>query len=139
MLKITRTFEDFNGVERTEDFYFHLTKADLAELEMSVNGGLINLLDKISKAKDGKSIIEYCKKLVLTAYGEKSLDGREFYKSDEIRAKFAATQAYSDIFMEVATDDKKAADFVIGVLPKDIKDEVMKDPRVAEALENINK
>lgn len=139
MLKITKTYEDFNGVERTEDFYFNLTKADLAELEMSVNGGLTTLLNNMSRAKDGKSIIEYSKKLVLTAYGEKSLDGREHYKSDEIRAKFAATQAYSDIFMEVATNDKKAAEFVMGILPKDIREEAMKDPSVTEALNNINK
>lgn len=137
MLKITKTYIDFNGVERTEDFYFNLTKADLTELQMSVNGGLTTLLDNISRAKDSKSIIEHIKKLVLISYGEKSLDGREHFKSDEIRAKFAATQAYSDIFMEIATDDKKAADFVMGILPTDLKDEVMKDPNVSNALNNI--
>lgn len=139
MLKITKTYEDFNGVERTEDFYFNLTKADLAELELSVNGGLTTLLNIMARAKDGKSIIEQSKKLVLTAYGEKSLDGREHYKSDEIRAKFAATQAYSDIFMEIATNDKKAAEFVMGILPKDIREEAMADPTIKEAINDMNK
>ena len=139
MIKITKTYEDFNGVERTEDFYFNLTKADLAELELSVNGGLTALLKQMTQAKDGKSIIEYSKKLVLSAYGEKSLDGREHYKSDEIRAKFAATQAYSDIFMEISTNDKKAMEFIMGILPKDIREEAMKDPDVINAVKEINK
>lgn len=118
MLKKTITYTDFDENERTEDFYFNLTNAELTEMELSLNGGLSQLLEKILKENDQKQIIEYFKKIVLMAYGEKSLDGRKFVKNDQIREEFASTAAYSEIFMELATDADAAAAFVNGVMPK---------------------
>ena len=120
MLKKTITYEDFNGVERTEDYYFHLTKAEIAEMEMSQNGGYSEVLKRIVAAKDAPSIIKQFKDLVLRAYGIKSDDGRRFIKNDEIREAFSQTEAYSIIFMELATDDKAAAAFVNGIFPADM-------------------
>ncbi len=117
MLKKTITYEDFDGVQRTEDFYFNLTKSEIVEMENSVGGGLSSLLQKIIAEGDQKRLIEYFKKLVIGAYGEKSADGRVFLKNDRIREEFACTAAYSEIFMELATDDKAAAEFVNGVIP----------------------
>ena len=122
MIKKTVTYEDFDGNERTEDYYFNLTKAELTEMELSLNGGLSQLLDKVVKENDGSKIIEYFKKLVLQSYGKKSLDGRQFIKNDQIREEFESTQAYSDIFMELATDAEKAAAFVNGIMPKGMGD-----------------
>ena len=124
MIKKTITYEDFDGNTRTEDFYFNLTKAELTEMEMSLNGGLSQLLEKIVKENDQKQIIEYFKKIVLDSYGVKSLDGRQFMKNENIRAEFASTAAYSDIFMELATDSKAASDFVNGIIPKSLEKEV---------------
>lgn len=121
MIKKTVTYEDFDGNKRTEDFYFNLTKAELTEMEMSLNGGLSQLLEKIVQENDQKLIIEYFKKIVLDSYGIKSLDGRQFQKSDEIRAAFASTAAYSDIFMELATDSDAASAFVNGIIPKSLE------------------
>ena len=118
MLKKTLEYEDFDGNRRTEDHYFNLTEAELTEMELSLNGGLSQLLDKILKENDQKQIIEYFKKIVLMTYGKKSLDGRQFVKNDEIRQEFASTAAYSEIFMELATDADAAAAFVNGVMPK---------------------
>ncbi len=120
MIKKTITYEDFDGNERTDDYYFNLTKAEVMELRFSINGGLENMLDQIIKEQDQKQLIEYFKKLVLASYGKKSLDGRTFMKNDEIREEFKSTMAYSEIFMELATDDKAAAEFVNGILPKDL-------------------
>lgn len=122
MLKITKTYEDFDGNTRTEDFYFNLTEAELTEMEYSLNGGLSQLLTKITKENDQKMIIEYFKKIVLMSYGHRTLDGRGFLKNEQIRQEFASTMAYSDIFMELATDADKAADFVNGIMPKKLKD-----------------
>lgn len=119
MFKKTVTYNDFDGQSRTEDFYFNLTPAELTEMEMSFNGGLGALLDKIIKEKDNKQIIEYFKKIVLDSYGEKSLDGRQFIKNDGIKQNFASTMAYSEIFMELATDADAAAEFVNGIIPKE--------------------
>lgn len=118
MLKKTQTYIDFDGQQRTEDFYFNLTEAELTEMRYSLNGGLEQLLEKIVKENDEKQIIEHFKKIVLMSYGLKSLDGRQFVKNDRIREEFASTNAYSDIFMELSHDADKAAEFINGVMPK---------------------
>ena len=117
MLKKTMTYTDFEGVTRTEDFYFNLTQAEVAEMELSVDGGLTKLINRITAAKEGRQIINLFKDFVLRAYGVKSDDGRRFIKNQEVRDAFAQTQAYSDLFMELATDSKFAAEFVAGVIP----------------------
>lgn len=117
MLKLKRTYIDYNGVSRTEDFYFNLTQTEVTEMEMSVDGGLVEMINRITAAQDGKQILALFKDIVLRAYGEKSPDGRRFIKNQELRDAFAQTQAYSDLFMELATDAKKASDFVNGIIP----------------------
>ena len=119
MLKKTIKYVDYNGVEREEDFYFKLTKAELMEMEMSTTGGLTEMIDKIVKTKDAPAIIKIFKELVLKAHGIKSDDGRRFIKNDEIRNSFAETEAYSILFMELATDADAAAKFVNGIVPAD--------------------
>ena len=117
MLKKTVTYTDYNGVERTEDFYFNLSKAEVTEMELSVDGGLAQMLENIVNSKDNKEIIRTFKQIVLKAYGEKSPDGRRFIKSKELSDAFSQTEAYSEIFMELALDDKAATDFINGILP----------------------
>jgi cation transport regulator ChaB len=118
MLKRTITYTDYNGVERTEDFYFNLTQAEISEMELSHDGGLTAMIDRIVKAKDQSQIIKVFKTLLLSAYGQKSEDGRRFIKNDAVREEFAQTEAYSIIFMELATDDQKADEFIKGIMPK---------------------
>lgn len=127
MFKKTITYEDYNGIERTEDFYFHLSKAELAEMELSRNGGMKEYLEKIIAAKDNEQIIKLFKGLVFKAYGEKSEDGRRFIKSEEISRAFSQTEAYSDLFMELATDTDSAIAFVNGIMPKGLDKEVTRE------------
>lgn len=117
MLKKTITYTDYDGNERTEDFYFNLTKAEVAEMEMSHTGGMEKMLRKIVAEKDSKRIVEVFKDLILRSYGEKSADGKRFIKNQELRDAFAQTEAYSVLFMELATDAEAAAAFVNGILP----------------------
>lgn len=117
MLKKTITYTDYNGVERTEDFYFNLTKAELMEMEIGTTGGMADMIKRIIDAKDAPAIIKIFKELVLKAYGEKSADGKRFVKSEEISNGFAQTEAYSQLFMELATDADAAAAFVNGIIP----------------------
>lgn len=117
MLKKTITYTDYNGTERTEDFYFNLSKAELMEMEMSTTGGMIELIQRIVAAQDSPAIIKIFKDLIMKAYGEKSLDGKRFIKSEEISNAFAQTEAYSQLFMELATDADAAARFVNGIIP----------------------
>ena len=122
MLKKTITYEDYNGTERTEDFYFNLTKAELMEMEMSTSGGLAEMIQNIVQAQDAPAIIKIFKDLVLKAYGEKSPDGKRFMKVNDagvpLSVAFSQTEAYSQLFMELATDADAAAKFVNGIVPK---------------------
>lgn len=120
MLKKTLTYKNFNDVEVTKTFLFNLTEAEIMEMQLSTEGGLDVLIQKIVDAKDTPSIIKVFKDLILKAYGELDADGEVFMKSKEISAKFACTQAYSILFTELATDPDKAAEFINGIVPKNI-------------------
>lgn len=117
MLKKKITYTDYNGTERTEDFYFNLTKAEIMEMELGTSGGLAEMIQRIVDAQDAPSIIKVFKDLILKAYGEKSPDGKRFIKSKEISDAFSQTEAYSQLFMELATDADAAAEFVNGIVP----------------------
>jgi hypothetical protein len=121
MIKKTITYNDYNEVERTEDFYFNLTKAEVMEMEMSTSGGLAEMIQRIVQTQDQPAIIKIFKELILKAYGEKSLDGKRFEKKNgELAAAFAETEAFSQLFMELATDADAAAKFVNGIVPADM-------------------
>ena len=118
MLKETITYTDYNGVERTEDFYFNLTQAEIMEMEMGTVGGMAEMITKIVNAQDAPAIIKIFKDLILKAYGERSADGRRFEKKNGTLAlNFAETEAFSVLFMKLATDADAAARFVNGIVP----------------------
>ena len=117
MRKETITYVDYNGTERTEDFYFNLTKAEIMEMEMGTRGGLAEMINRIVAAQDAPAIIKIFKDLVLKAYGEKSADGKRFIKSEELSTAFSQTGAYDQLFMKLATDSEAAANFVNGIVP----------------------
>jgi hypothetical protein len=120
MLKKTITYNDYNGGERTEDFYFNLTKAEIMKMEMSTQGGLAEKIQRIVAAQDQPAIIEIFEDLIKKSYGVKTPDGRGFTKRAEDLEAFMATEAYSNLFMELATDAKAAAAFVNGIVPADM-------------------
>ena len=120
MLKKRITYTDYNGEERTEDFYFNLSKAEIIEMEMGVTGGLTELIKKVMATKDAPSVMKIFKDLILKAYGEKSADGKRFMKSEELSREFSQTEAYSILFMELATNADEAAKFVNGIIPADL-------------------
>lgn len=126
MLKKTIKFEDYNGKERTEDFYFNLNKAELTELEASEAGGMAKRMMKIAKLEDFGELVKVFKEIILLSYGEKSPDGRRFIKNDEIRESFVQTEAFSVLFMELAQDAEAASAFVNGILPKDLPKDLPK-------------
>jgi hypothetical protein len=126
MLKKSITYEDYNGETVTEDFFFHLSKAELVELEMSHEGGLSEAMKKIVAAEDGKSIIAEFKNIILTAYGVRSEDGRRFIKNQQLREEFASTEAYSTLFMELVTDADAASEFINGIVPQGLAEEATK-------------
>ena len=132
MFKKTITFTDFNGNQRTEDFYFHLSKPELAELELSHNGGVSTMIQRVVAEQDSKIIMSIFKDLICLAYGKKSDDGRTFEKSDAIVNSFLQSNAYEVLFMEIFTDADKAADFVNACMPADFQEELKKQEEEAK-------
>ena len=120
MIKETITYTDYNGVERKEDFYFNLTKAEIMEMEMSTKGGLAEMIQRIVAAQDQPAIIKIFKDLIVKAYGVKSPDGKRFIKNPEVVEEFVQTEAFSQMFMKLATDSDAAAKFVNGIVPADM-------------------
>lgn len=117
MLKKTIKYTDYNGIEREEDFYFNLSKAEIMEMQLSEEGGFAEKIQAVVAAKNSSEIVRIFKDLILKAYGEKSADGKKFVKSKELSDAFSQTEAYSNLFMELATDEKAASDFVNGIVP----------------------
>lgn len=121
MLKKTITYTDYNGLSRTEDFFFNLTKAELLEWELGTEGGMQRLLEKIVAENDRVKIVNMFKEIVLKAYGVKSPDGKRFDKvidGHRVADDFVQTEAYSDLVMELLSDPDAAAKFVNGIVPK---------------------
>ena len=118
MLKKNISYVDYDGVKREEVCYFNLNKAEIAEMELVTEGGLKAYLEKIVEERDAKKIVETFKELIIKSYGVKSEDGRRFIKTDKLREEFVQTEAYSELFVELATDADAAAAFVNGIIPQ---------------------
>ena len=125
MLKKEIKYTDYNGVERKETFLFHLTKAELMEMEMGTVGGLTESITNIINSQNTPEIIKIFKEIILKAYGEKSADGKRFIKVDNVGVPlsigFSQTEAYSELFMELATNADEAAKFIQGIMPSDVE------------------
>lgn len=128
MLKKTITYTDYVGREWTEDFYFNMTKTELTEMEASTSGGMVDYFDRIVKAVDREKLYGLIRDLILKSYGEKSPDGKRFVKSKELSEAFSQTAAYDVLFMELATSDEAAAEFVKGIIPSDLVAKMEENP-----------
>lgn len=140
MFKRTITYEDFDGEKVSETFYFNLSKAELIELEVEYEKGFSSFLERIIETNDRKELIKQFKAIVLMAYGQKSEDGKRFVKNEKLREEFASTAAYSQLFEELAIDDGKASEFLIGCMPKELGDEISKkelQDKTAAALTSV--
>ena len=131
MLKKTITYTDYNGVERTEDKYFNLSKAEIMEMEMSTAGGFAEMVQGIVKAQDAPAIMKIFKDIILKSYGEKSPDGKRFIKSKELSDEFSQTEAYSDLFMELCTNAEASAAFIYGIIPADVAEKAAAEASVS--------
>ena len=120
MLKKLIKYVDYDGHERSENFYFYMSKAELMEMELGTVGGMQNLIQLIIDKQDIPKIMEAFKTIILKAYGEKSPDGRRFIKSKELSEAFSQTEAYSNLYMELITDANAAAAFINGIVPSDV-------------------
>jgi hypothetical protein len=118
MLKKTITYTDYDGLERTEEFRFNLTKAELVDMELTTAGTFSETMKRIIAEKDIIRITKLFKELLLKSYGVKSDDGKRFIKSQELSEAFSQTEAYSDLYIELLSNPEEAAKFFAEVAPK---------------------
>lgn len=114
-------YTDFDGNEREESFYFNLSKAELARMELTVEGSFTGLVKRLIEKRKGPEIVKIFENIIQTSYGEKSPDGKRFIKSEEATKEFTQTEAYSELIMELYSDANKAAEFIAGILPADMQ------------------
>lgn len=118
MYKKTITYTDFNGTERTEDFYFHMTQAEILKMEYSQEGGMTNVIQKIIDTEETTKLLPLFETVVRMSYGKRSVDGRHFEKKPEYTDQFLASEAYSNMFVEFMMNADEAAKFINNVCKK---------------------
>jgi hypothetical protein len=126
MLKKTIKYTNFLGNEVEDTLFFNLSQDELMEMELSKEGGLSSTIQRIVDTQDTPKIIAMFKDILLKSYGEVSEDGKRFIKNDQLREEFQQSKAYSELFMELATDADAATKFIEGVIDID-----QNDPRLA--------
>ncbi len=138
MLKKLIKYTDYDGRERSENFYFYLNKAELMEMELGVDGGMQQMIQLIIDKQDIPKIMNAFKTIILKAYGEKSPDGRRFIKSEELSTAFSQTEAYSNLYMELVTDANAAAAFINGIVPEEVA-QAVNERRKQDEVQEENK
>lgn len=124
MLKKRITYRNLNDETVEKDFYFHLSKAEIIEMELTAQGGLKAHLERVMEAQDGEEVVKFLRRITLGAYGKRSEDGADFIKTPELTAQFEASEAFSELLMEVCTNADQAAAFVNGIVPKGLAEDV---------------
>lgn len=138
MLKKTIKYTDFNGSVREEDFFFNLSKAEIMDMEMGAAGGLAEMIATLVKSQNMSEIIRIFREIIIKSAGEKSVDGKRFIKTDasgrSIGLNFSETEAFTELYMELIGDSKKAADFVNAIIPADLEVDEAKQKEVMKEL-----
>ena len=136
MLKKTITYTDFDGNERTEDFYFNLSKSELILLETTTPGGYVTMLQRIIDSKDNIELMNVFTDLIKKSYGVKSEDGKRFIKNEQVLDDFLSSAAFDEMFTEFFTTENAAAEFAQGIIPKNLADAAAKKSSVPQ-LKNV--
>lgn len=123
MLVKTITYNDYDGTERTETFYFNLNEAEISRMHLSIDGGMKAYINKIVNAKSNVEIIKFFDKILEASFGVKSDDGRRLIKSPELFKAFTETEAYNQLYMELLDNQgKNAAAFIQAIIPDSAKE-----------------
>ncbi len=137
MIKETITYVDYNGTERTEDFYFNMTKTELLRMEQDKNGSFSGVLEKFIKAKDQADLFDAIEKFIFNAYGEKTPDGRQFKKSKEISEAFFQSPAYEVLFDKLNGDTNYSYNFIMGIVPAELSKQAAENPETAKRIAEV--
>ena len=142
MLKKTIEYVDYDGNKRKEDFYFNLTKSELAQLELSVEGGITKKIIEIAQKQDVPQMLKFFKLFIEKSYGEKSDDGKYFRKSPERFADFESTEAYNQLILSLMESPDETVKFFTAIFPEDMQKQIAEDanknPELAAMMKQNN-
>lgn len=134
MIKKQITYTDYDGNERTESFWFALNQAELLEMNLEKNGGLSNMITRITETNDYAELSRILKDLIRRSYGVKSDDGKRFVKSPAMTDEFMQTEAYSEMFTELVTDANATSEFITGIIPQKLAAHVVAEQKKLDAV-----
>lgn len=120
MLKKTIKYKTFDGEDAEDTYYFHISEPEIVDLDVEFKGGFGRMITKLAETNDERELIEMFKRIIRLSIGEKSADGKQFKKSQEIVDDFVSSAAYVALFLELGRDDDAAANFVKGILPAEV-------------------
>ena len=126
MLRKEVEYKDFDGNDRKDILWFHLNEVEITEMDLETSGGLVKYMESIIDTKDVDRLITIFKDLLIRSYGERSMDGKHFYKDDKIRNEFVSSAAYPVLYMEMVSDANKAVEFINGIVPSNIREQMAK-------------
>lgn len=126
MLRKEVKYKDFDGNDRKDVLWFHLNEVEITEMDLETSGGLVKYMESIIDTNDVNQLIAIFKDLLIRSYGERSMDGKHFYKDDKIRNEFVSSAAYPVLYMEMVSDANKAVEFINGIVPSNIREQMAK-------------
>lgn len=126
MLRKEVEYKDFDGNDRKDVLWFHLNEVEITEMDLETSGGLVKYMESIIDKNDVNQLITIFKDLLIRSYGERSMDGKHFYKDDKIRNEFVSSAAYPVLYMEMVSDADKAVEFINGIVPSNIREQMAK-------------
>lgn len=135
MIKKTINYENFDGEEITEDAYFHLTKAELLDLEYKEETPFTEYLKQMQDSTTPKTVLHVLRELISASYGKKTDDGKRFVKNEELTNAFVSSDAYSELLFGLLNDPEEATKFFESIMPPKLlaqaKAELDKNPELA--------
>lgn len=137
MIKEEIKWVDFNGRERTGQFYFNITKSEILRQQLETGGIWAEKLNDISKSNDPKALMTIFEEFLDSTYGVKSEDGLRHVKNETELANFKATGAYDELYYKMCTDSKFALNFVNTVMPVEIREAAAKDAERIKAEQDV--
>lgn len=134
MLRKEVEYKDFDGNDRKDVLWFHLNEVEITEMDLETSGGLVKYMESIIDTNDVNQLITIFKDLLIRSYGERSMDGKHFYKDDKIRNEFVSSAAYPVLYMEMVSDADKAVEFINGIVPSNIREQMAKIENTPEGV-----
>lgn len=124
MFKKTMKFDNLEGEEVEQTFYFNYNKKEIAELlEFKELEQKINLLQTpvsesgLSELENTKQAYDIFQDLILDAYGEKGADNVTFVKNEELRTYWKNHVAFVELIFEFLANPQAGAEFIENCLP----------------------